>query len=122
MKPGGHTSSVWRAMRLSVTALFFGFLTISTPHQVHHVFDRHSPSDHHHSSDHHSDSHNRNQPNGEQNCVFQIVSSRCHAVSASWLPLIAFSILIESVTIPSERTVPSFSPSGPLQIRAPPKI
>jgi hypothetical protein len=116
-----NTTPLNRAIYLSVAALFFGFLVISTPHQVHHFFEQHPQSDHQHSGDHHSGSHDRNAPNSEQTCVFQIVGSRCQAVSASSLPFVALSVLIKSFSVPTVVARPSLFLSGPLQIRAPPK-
>jgi hypothetical protein len=121
VKLSSNTSPLDRAIYLSVAALFFGFLVISTPHQVHHFFDRHSQSGHQHSGDHHSRSNDRNAPNTEQTCVFQVVGSRCQSVSASSLPFVALSVLIKSLSVPTAVAGPSVSLSGPLQIRAPPK-
>jgi hypothetical protein len=101
-----------------IAALFLTFLTYSTPHQVHHVFDhlRHSQqhSDHHTSTD--------QPPAGKQNsaCVFESVASRCHANAASSVQLSGINAPVQfftgiSKTTGHHRFIPAI-----FQIRAPP--
>jgi hypothetical protein len=56
---------------------FLFFLVYSTPHRVHHIFDRAQAVDEHDSAGHHGPTDHQDKSSSDSDCVFQITANRC---------------------------------------------